>query len=95
MAVFTVDTDAIAAGSGSILTTVEQVRAVTAALNAQLAPLETAWTGASSVAFQEAKAQWNGLQAQIDHTLDGLGRSLGTVGHQYADAERSMAGMFR
>ena len=72
MAVFTVDTDAIASGSGSILNAVEQVRTAVATLNGQLSPLETAWTGSSSAAFQDEKARWNGLQLQIEQSLHRL-----------------------
>ncbi|MEL5992435.1 WXG100 family type VII secretion target [Microbacterium phosphatis] len=95
MAVFTVDTEAIAAANGQALAGVEQLRLDVSTLSAQLAPLETAWTGASAAAFQGELARWKSIQQQVEQVLDGLGRALGAAGMQYADAERVTSGMFR
>ncbi|WP_345751946.1 WXG100 family type VII secretion target [Microbacterium rhizophilus] len=95
MAIFSVDTEAVAAANGQALATAGQLRTVTAALSGQLAQLEPVWTGASAGAFQAALAQWKSAQQAVEQALDGLGRTLGAASSQYAEAERLTSGMFR
>ncbi|KQZ06023.1 type VII secretion protein [Microbacterium sp. Root53] len=95
MAVFSVDSDAILTANGQALATAERLRAETAALSAQLLDLQSAWTGSAAVAFQGTLDQWKATQRAVEDTLDGIGRLLGAAGAQYADTERTAAGMFR
>lgn len=95
MAVFTVDTEAVLATTTSVRATAERLQAEAAAMMAQLAQLQTTWTGSAAAAFQSCAEQWRGTQAHVEQTLGAISVALGNAATQYADAESFSAGLFR
>lgn len=95
MAVFTVDTEAVLATTTSVRATAERLQTEAAAMMAQLAQLQTTWTGSASTAFQSCAEQWRGAQAHVEQALGSISVALGNAASQYADAESFSAGLFR
>ncbi|GAA1546800.1 WXG100 family type VII secretion target [Microbacterium ginsengiterrae] len=95
MSVYTVDTDAVLAANGAARATMERLRSESQALRAQLTQLQSSWTGAASAAFQGCSDQWAAAQMHVEQVLDSIGNALGAAAHQYADADRYSAGLFR
>jgi WXG100 family type VII secretion target len=73
----------------------ERLSSESSALLGQLVGLQGSWTGTASAAFQGVVADWRATQARVEESLGSIGRALGTVAQQYAEAEASNAGLFR
>ncbi|MBW8762183.1 MAG: WXG100 family type VII secretion target [Microbacterium sp.] len=95
MSVFTVDTEAVATAQGSTRATMERLQSESATLMAQLTQLESSWSGAASVAFQNCAQQWRGAQLHVEQVLESIGTALGGAATQYADADQYSASLFR
>lgn len=95
MAVFTVDTDAVAAATAAARSTAERLQAETAALTAHLAQLQASWTGGASAAFQACAEQWRGAQAHVEQALTSISSALASAASHYTEAEQYSAGLFR
>lgn len=94
MAVFTVDTDAVFTATAAMRGTVERLQTESATMGAQIASLQTSWTGAAAAAFQGAAEQWRGAQQHLEQALAAIGQALGTAGAQYAQAEDYSVALF-
>ncbi|MGW8484543.1 WXG100 family type VII secretion target [Microbacterium sp. NPDC055903] len=95
MTVFSVDTDAVHATTAAARGTVDRLQAESAALAAQLAQLQSSWTGSASAAFQACGEQWRIAQQQVEQALASISTALGTAATQYADADQYSASLFR
>lgn len=95
MTVFTVDTDAVISRSSAVRATSDRIHADTQAMHAQLAGLQSSWTGGASAAFQQAVEQWRVAQRGIEEALNSIALALGTAGRHYLEAEQATAAMFR
>jgi len=95
MAVFTVDTDAVATTTASVRATAERLHTETAAMMSQLTQLQTSWTGSAATAFQGCTEQWRAAQVQVEQALSSISVALQNAGTQYAEAEQYSAGLFR
>ncbi|MGM1016981.1 MAG: WXG100 family type VII secretion target [Actinomycetota bacterium] len=95
MTVFTVDTDAVHAATGSTRATMERLQTESAALMAQLTQLQSSWTGSAATAFQACSEQWRGAQAHVEQALASISTALGSAATQYADADQYSASLFR
>ena len=95
MSVFTVDTDAVLAANGAARATMERLQSESAALTAQLTQLQSSWTGAASVAFQQCSEQWRGAAIHVEQALGSISGALASAASQYADADQYSASLFR
>lgn len=95
MAVFSVDSDNLAATTQSVQHTAIRIQGDTAGMVAQLNHLQTTWTGGASVAFQQVVENWRGIQRTVDEQFAALALALGSAGRQYAETEQATTGMFR
>lgn len=95
MSVFTVDTDAVATTRLSVSATAERLQSDAAAMMAQLTQLQSSWTGAASVACQDAAEQWRGAQTHVEQALAAIGQALGSAAQFYAQAETDSMALFR
>lgn len=95
MSVYTVDTEAVAAANGAARATMERLRSESQALKSQLTGLQSSWTGAASVAFQNCSDQWAAAQLHVEQVLESIGTALGSAAAQYSDADQYSASLFR
>jgi len=95
MAVFSVDSDAVFAATGSVRGTIERIQGETQSMLAQLTQLQSAWSGAAAVAFQGTVDQWRATQRQVEDALAGINAALTVAGRQYAEAEQASLALFR
>ena len=95
MAVFSVDSDAVFAATGTVRGTIDRIQGETHAMLAQLTNLQSAWSGAAAVAFQGAVDQWRATQRQVEDALAGINQALAVAGRQYAEAEQASMALFR
>ncbi|MBS1699732.1 MAG: WXG100 family type VII secretion target [Actinobacteria bacterium] len=95
MSVFTVDTDAVATTRLSVGATAERLQADAAAMMAQLTQLQSSWTGAASVACQDATEQWRSAQMHVEQALAAIAQALGSAAQLYAQAESDSLSLFR
>ena len=66
MAVFSVDSDAVIAGTATVRGTIERLQAESTAMMAQLTQLQSTWTGSASVAFHGVVDQWRATKPLRD-----------------------------
>ncbi|WP_125131456.1 WXG100 family type VII secretion target [Microbacterium sp. 10M-3C3] len=95
MAVFSVDSDAVLAASGTIRSTVDRLETESASLLSQLTALQGSWTGAASAAFSGVVEQWRGTQRQVAAALAEIDRALTLAARQYAEVEQASTSLFR
>lgn len=95
MAVFSVDSDAVFAATGSIRGTIDRIQGESQAMLAQLTQLQSTWSGGAAVAFQSAVDQWRATQRQVEDALAGINQALAVAGRQYAEAEQASLALFR
>lgn len=95
MAVFSVDSDAVLAATTLVRGTVDRLQSEASTLHAQLAQLQSVWTGTAAVAFHGAADQWHAAHRQVEESLATISTALATAGRQYAEAEQLSASLFR
>ena len=95
MAVFSVDSDAVLAGTATVRGTIERLQAESQSMLAQLTQLQSSWTGSASIAFHGVVDQWRATQRQVEESLTGISAALAAAGRQYADTELSTTSLFR
>lgn len=95
MAIFSVDTEAVALATTTARATAERLQTEAALLTAQLRDLQGSWQGAAASAFSGTFEQWQAAYVQVEHALVELGAALGTAGNLYADAEHLNLSLFR
>lgn len=95
MAVFSVDSDAVASATSAIRATAGRIEGDTGAMLAHLTQLQSSWTGSASMAFQGVVERWRAAQREVEAALTDIGAALDTAGQQYLQAESAAAGMFR
>jgi len=94
MTSYQVDSDAVIAATSTMRSTIGRIEAEVTGLHGQLLNLEGSWTGAASVAFQTAVADWKAMQQRLEESLSGLNQALGMAGQQYADIEQANTRLF-
>jgi len=95
MAIFSVDSDNLAATTQSVQHAALRIQGDTAAMVGQLTHLQSTWTGGASVAFQQVVENWRMIQRSVDEQLAMLALALGSAGRQYAETEHATTSMFR
>ncbi|WP_022889905.1 WXG100 family type VII secretion target [Agromyces italicus] len=94
MTSFHVDAEQVAAATQTAQGTIGRIQSDVQALLSQLTGLQSSWSGQASSAFQGAVSDWRATQLQVEQSLIGLSRALGTAAAQYADAEQANARLF-
>lgn len=95
MAIFSIDSDAVASASAAIRATSARLETDTGAMMAQLTQLQGSWTGSAALAFQAVTERWRAAQREVEAALGDIGSALDAASQQYLQAEASAAGMFR
>lgn len=95
MAVFSIDSDAVAGATAAIRATSGRIESDTTAMMAQLTQLQGSWTGSAALAFQTVAERWRAAQREVEAALADIGAALDAAGQQYVQAEANAAGMFR
>lgn len=95
MSVYTVDTDALLITNVAARGTIERLRSESQALKTQLTQLQSSWTGAASVAFQNCGEQWAAAQLHVEQVLESIGNALGSAANQYSEADMFSTNLFR
>ncbi|MBT2498122.1 WXG100 family type VII secretion target [Agromyces sp. ISL-38] len=94
MTSYHVDSDQVSAANQTVQGTIGRIQSEVSSLLGQLTGLQSSWSGQASAAFQAAVADWRATQVQVEQSLAGLNRALGTAAVQYAEAEQSNARLF-
>jgi early secretory antigenic target protein ESAT-6 len=92
---YQVDSEAVAAATGTVRTTMGRIQAEVAQLHSQLAGLQGAWTGQASAGFQTVVSDWRATQQRVEESLGAMGVALDHAARQYADVELANAALFR
>lgn len=95
MAIFSIDSDAVAGATAAIRATAGRIESDTGAMMAQLTQLQGSWTGTAALAFQAVVERWRVAQREVEAALGDIGSALDAAGQQYLHAEATAAGMFR
>ncbi|OYC97098.1 WXG100 family type VII secretion target [Microbacterium sp. Yaish 1] len=95
MAIFSIDSDAVASATAAIRATSGRIESDTGAMMAQLTQLQGSWTGSAALAFQAVVERWRAAQREVEAALGDIGSALDAAGQQYLHAETAAAGLFR
>ena len=92
---YQVDSEAVAAATGSVRAAVGRIQAEVSGLHSQLANLQSSWTGPAATAFQGVVSDWKTTQQRVEESLAHINAALSQAGQLYADAEEQNARLFR
>ncbi len=95
MAIFSVDTEAVAHATATARATADRLQSEAALLTAQLRDLQGSWQGSAASAFTATFEQWQSAYTHVEQALLALGTALGNAGNLYADAEQLNLSLFR
>jgi WXG100 family type VII secretion target len=91
---YQVDSDAVAAATGSVRASIGRLQGEVSGLHGQLVALQGSWTGQASGSFQGVVTDWKATQARVEESLALIGHALDTAGRQYAEVEAQNARLF-
>jgi early secretory antigenic target protein ESAT-6 len=91
---FQVDSDAVAAATGTVQAAIGRIQAEVAGLHGQLVNLEGSWTGQAAAAFQGVVADWKTTQHRVEEGLAAISAALAHAAQQYAEIEQQNARLF-
>ena len=94
MAIYTVNSDQVAASAARVTASGERIRAEVSAMMADLLGLQDSWGGVAQANFAECVTQWRATQAQVESALDAIGTQLAQAATVYADAEAQSVSLF-
>jgi WXG100 family type VII secretion target len=94
MTQFQVDSELISAANLTIQATISRINAEVESLHAQLASLQSSWTGVAAAGFQELIGRWRLTAAAVDGQLAEIGTALSIAAHQYAEIEAANSRLF-
>jgi WXG100 family type VII secretion target len=94
MTTYQVDSEQLQSATQSAQATMERIRSDVGGLMAQLAGLQSSWSGQASTAFQAAAGEWRAIQLQVEQALESLNRALGLSAAQYLEVEQANARLF-
>jgi 6 kDa early secretory antigenic target len=94
MAMYSVDSDAVLTTTAAVRGTIDRLQAESAAMQAQLAQLQSSWTGAAAVAFHAVADEWRATQRQVESSLASINEALAAAGRQYAEVEAMNTSLF-
>ncbi len=77
------------AAAADIRASANQIEGRLDALESELAPLRSDWTGSASSAYQQAKAKWDAGMADMKVLLAEIGTAVTTSNSDYQSTENS------
>jgi 6 kDa early secretory antigenic target len=92
---YQVDSDAVAAATGTVRAAMGRIQGEVSGLHGQLVALQGSWTGQASIGFQSVVTDWKATQQRVEENLAAIGVALDQAARQYADVELSNASLFR
>ncbi|MCM3655841.1 WXG100 family type VII secretion target [Agromyces mediolanus] len=94
MTSYAVDSGQVLGATQVVQSTIDRLQSEVGALVAQLAGLQSVWSGSASAAFQGAVADWRATQQQVEANLAALRQALTMAGTAYAEAEQANTRLF-
>lgn len=94
MAVFRVDSDAVAQSAVQAQASIARLQAEIATLQGNLHNVQASWSGAAADAFQNIVTQWLGTQRRVEDDLSTLTAALSAAARHYAELEHNTMRMF-
>ena len=91
---FQVDSDAVAAATGSVRAAMGRIQGEVSGLHGQLVALQSSWTGQAAGIFQGVVVDWKATQSRVEESLAAIGAALDQAGRQYAEVEALNARLF-
>lgn len=94
MAVFRVDSDAVAQSAAQAQASIARLQAEIATLQGNLHNVQTSWSGSAADAFQNIVTQWLNTQRRVEDDLTTLTTALGAAARHYEELEHSTMRLF-
>lgn len=94
MAQIRVDSDILLTAVSSTNASIERVRTENQTLTSNLVNLQSSWTGAASMSFQDVVQQWRAVQVQVEEHLGQINAALAAAGNSYGSTETDVTRMF-
>ncbi|WP_026531039.1 WXG100 family type VII secretion target [Haematomicrobium sanguinis] len=94
MAIFQVDSDALAQKSSEVRGTISRLQSEVDSMQSGLRALEGMWTGSAATNFQALIGDWRNTQAKVEQSLSSINEALNLASQQYAEAEQANTKMF-
>lgn len=91
---YQVDSEAVAATTARVRAAIGRIQGEVQGLHAQLAELQSSWTGQAAGAFQGVVSEWHATQLRVEESLASISTALAHAGQQYAQVEEQNARMF-
>ena len=92
---YQVDSDAVAAATGTVRAAMSRIQGEVAGLHGQLVALQGSWTGQASAGFQTVVTDWKATQQRVEDSLTAIGVALDQAARGYADVEVQNTALFR
>ena len=94
MSRFEVDSTQVAAASGAVQASAQEIGNEVDRMMRHLLELQASWKGAAATSFQHVVTDWRATQERVRVTLEEIQRALAVAGRQYEDAENAATRMF-
>lgn len=94
MAQFQVDSEQIQHAAHAVGTSIQSIRDAVNGMYANLAQLQSVWTGAASSRFNATAAQWRTAQQQMEQSLEAIQSAMQQASTVYIDAEAQASQLF-
>lgn len=91
---YSVDSGAVSQAALQARSTSGIISTEVGAMMGHLMTLNTSWTGAAALNFDDLIHRWRALQTQVELNLDEISIALDTAATTYADSEMAAARMF-
>jgi 6 kDa early secretory antigenic target len=92
---FQVDSEAVAAATGTVRAAMGRIQGEVSGLHGQLVALQGSWTGQAAGMFQGGGTDWKATQTRVEESLAAIGAALDQAGRQYAEVEALNARLFQ
>jgi WXG100 family type VII secretion target len=92
---YQVDSDAVAAATGTVRAAMSRIQGEVSGLHGQLVGLQGSWTGQAAVGFQTVVTDWKTTQQRVEESLAAISVALDQAARQYADVEAANVALFR
>ena len=92
---YQVDSEAVAAATGTVRAAMSRIQGEVSGLHGQLVALQGSWTGQASAGFQGVVTDWKATQQRVEENLAAIGVALDQAARGYADVEAQNAQLFR
>lgn len=94
MSQFQVDSQAVAAASGSVRSSAASVASEVDRMMRNLLDLQSTWKGQASSQFSACADEWRATQERVRQSLEHISQALGNAATNYDEVEQSNTRMF-